>query len=141
MEQQAQQQQQQQQQQESGVQSVLERVLGRVMGLRGIVVSDKDGVPLCVASQPGEDRAALLVSAATPSYGACAEQLGKMGMGRCATATTLGEAAAVVYVNASPLVAALVAEPDANVGAMLALAPLVAAALGPLAAAVETSSQ
>lgn len=58
-------------------------------------------------------------------------------MGKCEAITAIYDAYLLVQLNDSPLVISLVADADANLGAIMALAPKLRDALSPLRDAVS----
>jgi len=65
-------------------------------------------------------------------FAAACDQAAKSGLGKTSTSVAYYDNRIVVHVNALPLVVSMIAEPDANVGLLLAIAPDIRAAIEPL---------
>ena len=119
----------------TSLKTLLEATLPRIQGSIAVYVSDKDGV---VVESAG-------TTSGSESYGTifaiCAEQAGKMSLGRTKTITAMYSDRCVVHLNACPLVVTFITRPDANIGAILSLAPEIVHALEPLHSTIEAVSQ
>ena len=116
----------------------------QALPIRTAVLTDAEGVVLLRAAAPtaaadgGGDEVVELQRMAV-TYAQTAETVGKLKLGKSATATAFYEKGTVVHVNVAPLVLTLLAEPDANVGLIMDAAPALSEACEPMRLAMQGS--
>merc|ERR1712146_32746 len=124
----------------SDLELYLHSIIKRVPGLRAIFVCDRDGVTLlkalAVNDKLGNDDDDDEVTLAA-AFAISADQVAKVHLGRVKSATTFFASQLIVHHNVLPLVVALVAEPEANAGLLIALNDDLTNALSSLRDSVE----
>ena len=117
----------------------------QVRGLRGVFVSDRDGVPiLCHSSQQptlspvsSGKKTAEQAAPLDGAFALSAEQISRLQLGQCQTMCALYEDGIVMHVNANPLVLTLVGDGEADVKEIMAVAPRIQLALVPLQETID----
>ncbi|XP_065199055.1 ragulator complex protein LAMTOR3-B-like [Sycon ciliatum] len=102
------------------IEVALKKLISGVDGLEGIVISDRDGVPVAkvlngdvpeAASRPGF----------LATFSMATEQASKLGLGANKSLICFYDNCQVVHLNFTPLVATLLARVDANTGVLLGM--------------------
>jgi len=100
------------------LESHLRSMMGHVDGLRAIVITDRDGVPvLKVSDNSLPSLATRPPFLSTLAMGA--EQQGKLALGSAKSLICLYESYQVVVLNKSPMLVSLIASENANTGQLL----------------------
>lgn len=92
-----------------------QRLLPTVDGLEGIVIADRDGVPVLEVST-GLCPPNVLKPVFLGAFSLCSEQAGKIGFGKNRRITTFYSDHQVVQFNYLPLIVTLIAKTSANTG-------------------------
>ena len=126
------------------VEDALAAVAAHVRGLRGVFVSDRDGVPILCHStlRPSQSPGKKSSAQTAPLDGAfalSADQISRLQLGECETMCGLYDEGIVMHVNAYPLVLTLVGDSDSDAEEILALAPRIQAVLAPLQETIARS--
>jgi hypothetical protein len=116
----------------------------QVRGLRGVFVSDRDGVPILCHSlqQPtlspvSSGKKAGQAAPLDGAFALSAEQISRLQLGQCQTMCAVYEDGIVMHVNANPLVLTLVGDGEADVKEIMAVAPRIQSALVPLQETID----
>uniref|UniRef100_T1IWX3 Band 7 domain-containing protein n=1 Tax=Strigamia maritima TaxID=126957 RepID=T1IWX3_STRMM len=99
----------------------LSKVILRMEGLYGIIITDRDGVPLLrvVNNDFVPDTATRPIYLST--FGMATEQASKLGLGRNKTIVCMYSAYQVVHFSKMPIMVSLIANSNTNTGALLNL--------------------
>ncbi|XP_071453654.1 ragulator complex protein LAMTOR3-A [Hetaerina americana] len=104
----------------SDMRKLLTQLLNRVDGVYGILITDRDGVPLLKATN---DKVPELATRAgfLSTFGMASDQGGKLGLGKNKFIVCLYSNYQVVHLNKLPLVVTFIASSNCNTGHILTL--------------------
>ncbi|GAB6018844.1 hypothetical protein CHUAL_000505 [Chamberlinius hualienensis] len=100
----------------------LYQLIQRIPGLRSIVITDRDGVPILKVTTEGTPELAIR-PAFLSTFGMATDQASKMGLGRNRSIICSYSSYQVVQFNKLPLMVTLIATSAANTGVLLGLEP------------------
>eukprot|EP00287_Rhodomonas_sp_CCMP768_P013621 CAMPEP_0196729678 /NCGR_PEP_ID=MMETSP1091-20130531/9997_1 /TAXON_ID=302021 /ORGANISM="Rhodomonas sp., Strain CCMP768" /LENGTH=133 /DNA_ID=CAMNT_0042072591 /DNA_START=8 /DNA_END=409 /DNA_ORIENTATION=+ len=128
------------------VESALIALAGTISGLKGIVITDRDGVQILSAVMPhSQSEPAAPQGSASRSvpieagFAIVADQLSKLQFGKCQHVLAMYDNKVVVHVNMPPLVLSLLVEDGADVEAVISVIPQLQTALSPVQQVVSAS--
>lgn len=98
----------------------LQDIIKRVDGLRAIVITDRDGIPIIKVNAP-EIQDPVSKPNFLASVSLAVEQAGKLGNGRNKRIVCMFNTIQVIHFNKSPLMISLIANSKANTGVLLNL--------------------
>ncbi|GFS42379.1 hypothetical protein TNIN_101711 [Trichonephila inaurata madagascariensis] len=98
----------------------LQDIIKRVDGLRAIVITDRDGIPIIKVNAP-EIQDPVSKPNFLASVSLAVEQAGKLGNGRNRRIICMFNTIQVIHFNKSPLMISLIASSKANTGILLNL--------------------
>ena len=102
------------------IEEYLRRLLVTVEGLEGIIISDRDGVPV-VKALSSDVPEATSRPGFLATFSMATEQASKLGLGANKSLVCVYDNFQVVHLNFLPLVATLLARVDANTGVLLGM--------------------
>ncbi|KAJ1979882.1 Ragulator complex protein lamtor3 [Dimargaris verticillata] len=105
-----------------------ESLLASLECLKGVVVSDGDGVPVIVKYEP-ELQAVVQSPTFSASFAQASEKTTKLGLGRHESTILLGNDHQFIHFNFAPLYCILIASAEGNSGRLLTLRSEIAARL------------
>eukprot|EP00118_Oscarella_pearsei_P024749 m.306716 g.306716 ORF g.306716 m.306716 type:complete len:126 (+) comp41527_c0_seq1:25-402(+) len=121
------------------VQEYFKNLLPTVDGLEGILVTDRDGVPI-VKSTMTSIPAQATKPAFLATFTMVSEQAGKLGLSHNRAIVTMYAGHQIVQFNHLPLIITLIARDAANTGSLMGLEKEIGTAVKDLKGAVEVSS-
>ncbi|XP_065899459.1 ragulator complex protein LAMTOR3-A-like [Dysidea avara] len=113
-----------------------QRLLPTVDGLEGIVVADRDGVPVLEVST-GLCPPNVLKPLFLGAFSLCSDQAGKVGFGKNKRITTFYSDHQVIQFNYFPVIVTLIAKSSANTGLLYMLDEEMKDAVSDLTAALN----
>eukprot|EP01120_Amphizonella_sp_Union-15-10_P008083 TRINITY_DN2834_c0_g1_i3.p1 TRINITY_DN2834_c0_g1~~TRINITY_DN2834_c0_g1_i3.p1 ORF type:complete len:131 (-),score=17.52 TRINITY_DN2834_c0_g1_i3:138-530(-) len=119
-------------QKKDDLEGFLASIVPKIPGLKGIAVTDREGVTIAKAGTWDHSSVGL-----PTVFSSAVDHIQKCGIGNTKTLTTFYEDKLVVYINHFPLVIALIGDERANCGLMISIADQLKRAVDPLCAVVE----
>lgn len=95
----------------------------RIEGLHGIIISDRDGVPVVKAVNCDKVPESSMRPAFLSTFGMATEQASKMGLGKNKSIICVYPHYQVIHFSKLPLVVTLIADSTTNTGSLLNLEP------------------
>lgn len=103
------------------IEEYLHRLVSTVDGLEGVIISDRDGVPVAKAFISSDIPEAATRPGFLATFSMATEQASKLGLGANKSLVCLYDNFQVVHLNFMPLVVTLLAKVDANTGVLLGM--------------------